>query len=144
MFSLLRHLLLYWIHLLPMVRLCAFLEHQSSSLQTRFLLFSSACDPDGSISSWCFARIWISGFGILFRLFSGSSSMWNSWFSRSSTESALVRLLNTVVNVDCPERFNLFLVMGWPTDNDSRKNSTPTLLYSVWHALLVAHKRLCV
>ena len=65
MFSLSRRLLLYWIHLLPMVRLCAFLEHQSSSLQTRFLLFSSACDPDGSISSWCFA----SGFGILFRLF---------------------------------------------------------------------------
>ena len=50
MFSLSRRLLLYWIHLLPMVRLCAFLEHQSSSLQTRFLLFSSACDPDGSIS----------------------------------------------------------------------------------------------
>ena len=69
MFFLSRRLLLYWIHLLPMVRLCAFLEHQSSSLQTRFPLFSSACDPDGSISSWCFARIWISGFGILFRLF---------------------------------------------------------------------------
>ena len=75
MFSLSRRLLLYWIHLLPMVRLSAFLDQQSSSLQTRFLLFSSACDPDGNISSWCFARIWISGFGILFRLFSGSSSM---------------------------------------------------------------------
>ena len=32
--------------------------------------------------------------------------------SRSSTESALVLLSNTVANVDCPERFNLFLVMG--------------------------------
>ena len=28
MFSLSRRLLLYWIHRLPMVRLCAFLEHQ--------------------------------------------------------------------------------------------------------------------
>ena len=49
----------------------------------------------------------------------------------SSTESALDRLLNNVVNVDYPDRFNSFLVMGCPIDNDSRKNSAPTLLYSV-------------
>ena len=66
--------------------------------------------------------------------------MWNSWFSKSSTESVLDRLLNKVVNVDYPERFHSFLVMGCPTDSDSRKNSTPTLLNSVWHALLVAQK----
>ena len=62
MFSLSRRLLLYWIHLLPMVRLCAFVVHQSSYLQTRFLLFSSACDPDcyGAPFSHLFTELKIS------------------------------------------------------------------------------------
>ena len=55
--------------------------------------------------------------------------------SRSSTESALNRLLNLVVNVDCPEIFNSFLVICCPTDNDSRKNSTPALLYRAFSGL---------
>ena len=32
------------------------------------------------------------------------------------------RLLNNVVNVDYPERFNSFLVMGCPTDNEQHTN----------------------